>query len=452
MDDDTIAALSTPAGRGGIAVIRISGSQTQNIINQVFTPVPKTLKSQKVYHGYVVEGDKKIDECLLTFFQNPHSFTGDDLAELSVHSNPHLIEAILGMIFSLNARIAMPGEFSYRAFKNGKIDLIQAESINELIHANSQYSALMKFNNLEGRLSQFVSALKEQLVQLGIKVETILEFQEDQTLEEIHLSSHLKKSMDILANLLENARYNDLLNDGLKVAIVGKVNVGKSSLFNTLLMTDRVIVSPIPGTTRDFIQEKIYIEGIPIDLIDCAGIHGKSQDGIEEEGINRSYELIQESDAVIFILDSSGLLEKDDEVIYQLVRDKKKIVVANKHDIISGVARKEIETHFAGETLEFVSVKDKMNVSAIHRFLKTLALELKDLDTPFLINQRQKSHLVKLKDLLAQIWQMVENQISETELLAEEIRSAIRIIGELTGEVTTEDLLEGIFSQFCVGK
>ncbi len=324
MDGGTIAALSTPAGRGGIAVIRISGDLTKDIIRKVIENVPGKIRDRNAYHSYILDSDRRVEECIYTFFKSPNSYTGEDVVEISIHSNPFLAESVLKQIFGNGAREALPGEFTLRAFKNGKIDLIQAESVNELINANSKYYAEMKFGNLEGKLSAFLGKLKNELIGLAVKIESIIEFQEDQSLETIEFTPELESSKLRIDKIISSYRFNDVLDKGLQVVIVGKANVGKSSLFNALLLEDRSITSSIPGTTRDFIREKIFIKGYPVELTDVAGINSGSEDDIEKLGIKRSMDIVENSDAVIFLLDGSAGIDDNDRIIYELIKGKKK--------------------------------------------------------------------------------------------------------------------------------
>jgi tRNA modification GTPase len=453
-DTDTIAALSTPWGRGGIAVIRISGEKTLPVLKKILAPCPAKIIPGKTYHSYIVSGEKRIDECIMVFFKAPHSYTGEDTAEISLHSNPFLVEEALHLICSAETRgirLALPGEFTYRAFKNGKMDLLRAESVNELINANSRYFAHMKFGTLEGKLSRFMEKLREDLIDLGVRLETKIEFEEDQFFEPIDLGSHLDPPLKRLETLLANARFNELLNKGLNVVIVGKVNVGKSSLFNTLLMEERSIISSTPGTTRDFIREKIYIDGFPVEITDAAGIHRESQDDIEIQGIRRSLEKIKTSDAVLFMLDASRALDDTDKEIYELVKEKKKLVILNKVDIKEQSASEAVKAYFKDEVIQEISVKEHTNIEAIANFLKGIIQHIKGKETEFSVNQRQKLALEELRTILTRVKEMATLP-SQVELSAEEIRRALQIIGQLMGEITPEDILNKIFSQFCVGK
>ncbi len=452
MDDATIAALSTPPGRGGLAVIRISGPATGSILLKIIAGLPGELVSHRAYHGYVHKGDQRIEECVVVFFKGPNSFTGEDVAEISIHGNPFMVEEVLDLIFQQQARGALPGEFTYRAFKNGKMDLIQAESINELIHANSRYHALMKFGSLEGKLSQLVKDIRTRLKDLAIKIETKIEFEEDQYLEPLQIDEELQDSMKMVRQILENSRFNEILDRGIKVVIVGKANVGKSSLFNTLLLEERSITSPSPGTTRDFIKEKKYIDGLPVELMDVAGMNRQVRDDVEKQGIERSLEGIKTSDAVIFMTDAATGLEDSDQEIYGLVRGKKLLIVINKMDVAIPQKVAGISEEFKSDTIIKISVQERQNISLVDDFLKSVVAQFKWQGEIPLVNHRQRNVLLRLQNYLIRVVEQVEGGIRESEIIAEDIRQALYAIGELTGEVTTEEILAKIFADFCVGK
>ncbi len=471
IDNETIAALSTPPGKGGIAVIRISGPETRTLLNNILEKLPaKTAagkdlpKPRRAFHDYIIDKTtgKKWDECILVFFKGPKSYTGEDMAEISVHGNPFIVEAVLGLITRQGVRPALPGEFTYRAYQNGKMDLIQAESVNQLINANSEVYARVTFGSLEGRLSKLLETLKDHLVQLGIKIETKIEFEEDQYFDEITISKELNDSLVALEKILANSRFNEVWNKGLNIVLAGKVNVGKSSLFNALLLEERSIISHIPGTTRDFIKEKFYIDGLPIEITDVAGINQDTQDEIEHRGVQRTLDKIANSDAVIFLLDASRPLEQADFDIYQIIEKKQKLIVINKIDIADPSVTQDIHNHFASTKaappLE-ISVKKDSGIDNVREFIKSLAGNFEGKAIDFAVNNRQKKSLEKLHQVLTTVSQMIAEEdsasgsfSSNAEIAAEEIRRAIEIIGELLGEITPDDILNQIFSQFCVGK
>jgi len=450
MDEDTIVALATPPGRAGLAVVRISGTKTKDIVSKIISDKFFTIKPRYAKYVHFADDKSIIDDGLITYFKSPNSYTGEDTAEISVHSNPFIIERLIERIIKLGARQAMGGEFTYRAFINGKLDLIQAESINELINSNSKLSSQMIFNNLEGKLSKLMVSAKELLINLGIKVESSIEFGEDQYLEDSPIKEDLKHTLELMNKILSASRFNDVINKGFKIVIAGKVNVGKSSIFNELVLENRSIVSDIPGTTRDFIEKKIFINGFAFEIIDIAGFNENSNDAIEDEGIKRSIDKLNDSDAVIFVLDSSGKPDKNDMAIYERIKDKKHIIVANKKDISDNGSFEYLKKIFSSDKIHWVSVKKGDNVSVISEFLKTLTYELDSMTDEIRVNERQGNIL---KDLIRVVKDILTGLGTEdTEITAEKIREAIKYIGMVTGEVSTDDILNGIFSTFCIGK
>jgi tRNA modification GTPase len=451
MDDETIVALATPPGKAGIAVIRLSGSKSQDIARSLFEPAPSAWQGRKSYHGFIHSQGRRLDECLLTVFKAPRTYSGEDMAEISLHSNLAVIEAVIGLACRLGARPALPGEFTYRAFRNGKMDLLQAEAVNDLIRANSRAYALMEFNNLEGRLSKMVGAIRARLLEMAVAIETEIEFGEDQRLETADAGPGLKAAIDDLERVISQTRFNEVLDQGMQIVIAGRVNVGKSSLFNALLMKERSIISPVPGTTRDYIQEKLYLDGLPFQITDMAGIRRGSGDDIEAQGMRRSLDQIAQADAVIFIVDASQPLQDGDHEIYRLVREKKKILLANKMDLTTAAAAAPIRRAFRGETVHLVSARNGENLDPIVDFLKKLWSGTEEAAGGAVVNLRQKTILEKLLQNLLTI-ERERARPAQTEIVSEEIRRGLQLIGELTGAVGSAEVIEGIFARFCIGK
>ena len=452
MDDETIVALATPPGKAGIAVIRISGSKSQAIVRGLFEPQPGAWQGRKSYHGFIHSQGRHIDECLVTVFKAPRTYSGEDMAEISLHSNLAIIEAVIDLACRLGARPALPGEFTYRAFRNGKMDLLQAEAVNDLIQANSRVYALMEFGNLEGRLSRMVASIRARLVEMAIVIETEIEFAEDQRLETDAVDPGLTAAIDGLEKILSHSRFNEILDQGMHIVIAGRVNVGKSSLFNALLMKERSIISHLPGTTRDYIQEKLHLDGLPFQITDMAGIRDDSGDDIENQGMRRSLDKIAQADAVIFMVDASQPPHAGDHKIYRLIREKKRILLANKKDLAPAGAAGNIRRAFPGETVHLLSARNGENLEPVIDFLKGLWHEIGEPAGDTAVNLRQKALLEKLLQNLGQIRQMQAQRPAQTEMIAEEIRRGLRLIGELTGAVSSAEILRGIFAQFCIGK
>ena len=452
MDDETIVALATPPGRAGIAVIRLSGSQCAGILARTVGPLPEKLKARHSYHGFIHDGAARIDECLAVLFRAPASYSGEDMAEISLHSNLFVIEQVLALFCRCGARPALPGEFTYRAFRNGKLDLLQAEAVNDLIQANSQRYSLMEFNNLEGRLSRAVAALRDALLQAAVEVETRIEFAEDQHLEDSAAGTGLPAASAALEQILASSRFNEVLNQGLHVVIAGRVNVGKSSLFNALLLKERSIISALPGTTRDYIQETLHLDGFSFRITDMAGIRSAAGDEIESQGMQRSLDKIAQADAVIFMLDASQPSAESDREIYRLLDGKKRVLLANKSDLALPGAAADIGAAFPGETVHLVSARNGDNLESAVDFLKSLPRQIPDTPGAIALNLRQRLLLEKLRERIGRIMGLQEREPAPAELVAEEIRQGLGLIGELTGAVGSGDILRGVFAAFCIGK
>jgi tRNA modification GTPase len=452
MDEETIVAPATPPGHAGIAVIRLSGSQSQAILKQIVRTQPDQWPPRRSRHGFLHDGERRIDECLAVFFPGPHSYSGEDMAEISLHANPFVVEEVLALAYGHGARAALPGEFTYRAFRNGKMDLLQAEAVNDLIRANSRAGALMEFDNLEGRLSHAVAVLRDALLRAAVEVETGIEFAEDQHLDPGQEGDGLAAASALLDHVLAVSRFSAALNQGLRVAIAGRVNVGKSSLFNALLLQERSIVSELPGTTRDYIEETLHLDGVAFRVTDAAGIRPVAGDDIEDQGMRRSLDRIAAADAVLFMVDASVPLAAGDLEIVRRLGGRKRLLLANKSDRADEEAVRGIRAAFPDENVHLISAKNGDNLEAIFSFLRGLLRELPDPAGVVAVNLRQKGLLEKLRDGIGRIMRLRAQAPAPGELVAEEIRQGLRIIGELTGEVGADDILRGVFASFCIGK
>lgn len=445
MDEETIVALATPWGRGGIAVIRLSGSRSEEIVRRLVKPLPARLKARHSYHGFLHDGERRVDECLAVVFRAPLSYSGEDVAEISLHSNPFVVEEAVALACCCGARPALPGEFTYRAFRNGKMDLLQAEAVNDLIRANSRAGALMEFGNLEGRLSQAVAALRDALIGAAVEIETAIEFAEDQ-----HVvppgDSALSAAASSLERILASGRFGEILNRGLQVVIAGRVNVGKSSLFNAMLMKERSIISALPGTTRDYIEETLLLDGFAFRVSDVAGIRSQSGDDIEEQGMRRSLEKIAAADAVLFMIDASQPLQEDDREIYRLLAGRKHILLANKSDVADAKVVAAIRSAFPAETINLISAKTGEKLDLVSDFLRSLLRAIPVDNEAAAVNLPQRNLLENLRESIGKAMNL------QPEMAAEEIRRGLRIIGELTGSVGVDEILHGVFARFCIGK
>jgi len=452
MDEETIVALATPPGRGGIAVIRLSGALSGDVARRIFQPLPARIQARRSYHGFIHDAGRRIDEGLAVFFRAPRSYSGEEMAEISLHSNLFLVEKALELACRHGARTALPGEFTYRAFRNGKLDLLQAEAVNDLIRANSSAGALMEFDNLEGRLSATVAEVRDALLRAAVEIETGIEFAEDQHLEAGPGGDGLAAALALLEKILAGSRFSETVSRGFQVVIAGRVNVGKSSLFNALLLRERSIVSALPGTTRDYIEETLHFGGFAFRVSDVAGIRSAGGDDIENQGMQRSLERIAAADAVLFMVDASQPLQESDFGIYRLLGGRKHILLANKsdrgrEDVING-----IRTAFPNEPLNLISAKHGDNLEAATAFLASLPGELAPSADAVAVNLRQKDLLEKLRATIHRVLRLQERQPAPGELVAEELRQGLRLIGELTGSIGVDDVLRGVFARFCIGK
>ncbi|WP_029520422.1 tRNA uridine-5-carboxymethylaminomethyl(34) synthesis GTPase MnmE [Persephonella sp. IF05-L8] len=447
-EKDTIVANATPLIPSAVGIIRISGEKAFDIGKKLF-PLKKEPQERKVYFGNIV--DRKgnvIDEGLIVFFKAPRSFTGEDVVEIYPHGSVPVIRRIISEAIALGARMAQPGEFTKRAFFNGKIDLTQAEAIADLIEAKTEKASQAAVNLLEGKLSKQVKQLRNSLLEIVSLIEAELNFPED--VEEIDFNrviQTLKNVISQIEKLMATYKKGERIREGIKLAIVGRPNVGKSSLFNALVGYERAIVSEYQGTTRDFIEESFSIQGIPVKLLDTAGIR-ETQDKIEKIGIEKALEKIQEADIVLFVFDASEGITEEDLKIYQLVKDKNPIIVGNKSDLILD---KSSQKYYFKDII-FVSSKTQENLNKLEeKILQTLNL-IEDSDTDIYINLRHYEALKKAKQILQEVLNNIENYRDHKEILMLELTEAEKYLEEITGEITTEDVLGNIFSKFCIGK
>ena len=446
---DTIAAIATPAGRGGVGVIRISGPQCLTIAGHLLNNKPVKPRYAHFSHFYDSSNDEieALDSGLAIFFPGPNSFTGEDVLELQGHGGPVILNLLLKEIFRLGARQARPGEFSERAFLNDKIDLAQAEAIADLIDSASEQAAKNAVRSLEGEFSRRVHALVEQLIHLRIYVEAAIDFPEEEVdfLSDATLVQGLVQLDRDLNNLLANARQGALLREGMTVAIAGKPNAGKSSLLNALAGRESAIVTDIAGTTRDVLRETILIDGMPLHVVDTAGLRD-SEDKVEQEGIRRAWQVIDDADRILLVVDSTQT-DSADDLLTQFAGHRDKLtVIYNKADLLG----LKIGLHDNGHALQ-LSAKAGEGIDLLRQHLKDCMGYHGGNDSQFTARQRHIDALLDAK----QHFELGREQLSvyhAGELLAEELRLSQNALSTITGEFTADDLLGKIFSSFCIGK
>jgi tRNA modification GTPase len=439
---DTIAAIATPLGEAGLAVLRVSGPKAFEVADRSFkgTVVPSKAASHTVHYGHIICADRVIDEVMLTVLRAPRTFTGEDTAEVTCHGGVLAVKLVLDTLLANGARLAEPGEFTRRAFLNGRIDLTQAEAVIDLIHARTDLALRAANEQLAGHLGARINSLRDSLMLVLAHVEAHIDFPDEDIAPDTRekLLQRLNDGLKFIDELLKTAPEGQLLRRGIRAAIVGKPNVGKSSLLNRLLGHDRAIVSPIPGTTRDTIEETANIRGIPVVFIDTAGIR-ESGDAIEREGIRRSRESLEKAELILHVLDHSDASSRE-----SLQIRKPTVTILNKTDLSHAF---ELPTAIAvscatGQGLE--ELKEKI------RGLLWSGAASADM-SDVMINSRHDEALQRAKTGISNTIESLE-QGRSLELAAMDLRIAVNAIGEIVGKTTTEDLLDAIFSQFCIGK
>ncbi len=452
IDQDTIAAQATPPGRGGVGIIRVSGKQALNVAKAVLGLEPKPRYAH--YGPFLDANGQQIDQGIALYFPGPNSFTGEDVLELQGHGGPIIMDFILRRVLELGCRLARPGEFSERAFLNDKLDLAQAEAIADLIDSSSEQAARCALRSLQGEFSNRIHDLVESLIQLRIYVEAAIDFPEEEIdfLADGKVQSDLETILGKVGAVQSEAKQGSLLREGMNVVIAGRPNAGKSSLLNALAGQDRAIVTDIAGTTRDVLREHIHIDGMPLHIIDTAGLRD-APDEVERIGIDRAWEEIRNADRVLLMVDGTTT-DTDDpeqiwpEFVHQLPDADKITVIRNKADL-SGEIIGERESH--GHTLIALSAKANLGVDTLREHLKTCMGFTSTTEGGFLARRRHLEALQTAQDLLQTGYdQLVMNGAGE--LLAEDLRQAQQALNEITGEFSSDDLLGRIFSSFCIGK
>ncbi|MDU1176754.1 MAG: tRNA uridine-5-carboxymethylaminomethyl(34) synthesis GTPase MnmE [Peptoniphilus harei] len=455
--NDTIAAISTAIGEAGIAIVRMSGDDSVNIIDEIFKSASgkkmAEAENRKFLYGHIVDGDKKIDEVLVVKMKGPHSYTAEDIVEIHCHRGVVSVKRILNLILSKGARLAEKGEFTKRGFLNGRIDLTQAEAVIDMIKAKTDLSFDMGLNQLSGALSEVLNKLKDELVSMQALIVANIDFP-DEDIEDAAYNDLIERSnkiLDKMDNLLDNSKNSRLLRDGINTVILGKPNVGKSSLLNGLLKYDRAIVTDIAGTTRDIIEDYINLDGVLLKITDTAGIR-ETDDEVEKIGVNIAREKLKEADLVIAIFDISREFDKDDEEILNLIKDKKHITILNKDDLEQKISDEEIKKYFKDDYLR-LSVMENESVKKIEDLIIDLFFdgELQISSDSVLSNLRHINALKEAKKSLLEVNESLKQKVF-LDLIEVDLENVIGHISEITGTITTEDILDRVFSDFCIGK
>lgn len=459
---DTIAAISTPLGEGGIGIVRLSGKDSIDVVERIFTSPKKRLlrdaRSYGLVFGYIHDPStgEKIDEVLITVMRSPHSYTREDIVEINCHSGMVTLRGILELVLKEGTRLADPGEFTKRAFINGRVDLSQAEAVLDLIRSKTDESRRIAMEQLQGGLSERIITLRDKLKDLCALVEAYIDFPE----EEIEIDSRdeiatsIEEIMKELQKLLKTYDEAKFFREGLSTAIVGRPNVGKSSLLNALLQRDRAIVTPLPGTTRDVIEEFLNINGLPLRIMDTAGIRDV-QNAVEKEGVKRSLQSIENADIVVAVFDRSESLQNEDFEILEKIKNKKSIIIMNKCDLPAASDKSAIASNLSPCTLHILDISALTGAGLEELKNRIFTSSLKDWreekEGVLVTNLR---HKIAIENAEASLGRALSGfgENKPLEIIALELRDSLDRLGEIVGAVTTEDILDSIFKNFCIGK
>lgn len=452
---DTIAAISTPVGNGGIGIVRVSGDQASAICERLFRSVHNGgLISHRFYFGTILDNrtGETVDEAMAVIMRSPRSYTREDVLELHCHGGMLVVERVLGLVLRAGARLAEPGEFTRRAFLNGRIDLVQAEAVMDIIGAQTDAALQLAQRQRAGFLSQRVNEARDFLLHALALIEAHIDFPEDDlgATDTVAVSSAVSSARACIKGLLAGFDEGRVLREGISVLIIGKPNAGKSSLLNRLLNENRAIVTHIPGTTRDIIEETVNLGGLPVRLLDTAGIR-HTADVVEQEGINRALGQIPQADVVLFVLDASRAFDDEDQRIMHALADSRTIAVINKADLPRAL---DLPSAFVGMAQQRICAQSGDGVEELKNAIRERFIGADHLDSREFVavsRARHRDALVSADSLLQRFEQGLAGQLG-LELLALDLRDALSAIGSLTGQVSTDDVLDLIFSSFCIGK
>ena len=455
----TIAAISTAPGIGGIGIVRISGENTYQVLQKIFKPKKKIdfhqIEGYRIRYGYIMEQDKMIDEVLVSFFKAPNSYTAEDLCEINSHGGTYVVQKILELCLENGAELAEPGEFTKRAFLNGRMDLSQAEAVIDVIHAKTEKESKASIHQLEGSLSEDIKKIRDLLMSIMIEVEVSIDYPEYDVEEVSHnkakaVLNQVKEELERLKMSFETGK---IIKEGINVALIGKPNAGKSSLLNAILREERAIVTDIEGTTRDIIQESVSIKGIPINIIDTAGIRN-SDNKVEQIGIERSRKSANEADLIIAIFDGSKELTKEDNEILEIMRNRKCIIVLNKMDIsVESSIKEKLEKENLASAIIEISAKNRQGIDKIYNEIERLFKldEIRLENDTIITNVRHKNIITNAIEETKEAMEANEQNLP-IDMVGMYIKDIMEELGKITGESVSDEIIKEIFAKFCLGK
>ena len=448
--DDTIAAISTAQGVGAISIIRVSGTDAIKIVNKIFSN-KKFLDapSHTIHYGYIMDGDERIDEVLVTIMRAPKTFTKEDIVEINAHGGIMTTDKILELLLVNGCRLAEPGEFTKRAFLNGRIDLTEAEGVMDLINSKTDISRKIALNQVGGKVSSMISDLRDELAGIIANIEVNIDYPEYEDIEEMtieKINSNLSELESKIDKILKESKNGEILTNGIKTAIVGKPNVGKSSLLNRLIGEDKAIVTDIQGTTRDSVEATLRIDNLILNLIDTAGIR-KTEDVVESIGVDKSLKLIDEADLILFVVNYNEKLSHDDLVILDKLKDKNYITIVNKTDLDKKIDDDKLSN------VVYVSALNDDNIDEIGNKIKKLfdLEKIETTDLTYLTSARSGAILRKVLDSVKAVRKGIEENYP-IDMVEIDLKDIWNLLGEIIGESYDDELLDQLFSRFCVGK
>ena len=444
MNDDIIAAIATSRLEAAISIIRLSGKDVIAFVQSFFSGRIIDKKTQTLTYGYIMDGDEKVDECLVSIYRGKHTFTGEEMVEINCHGGVFITRKVFNLCIRKGARLAQRGEFSKRAFLNGRIDLSQAEAISDMVTANNDEAAKLALRGIQGNISHFIKDLKEDLIQIITQIEVNIDYPEYDDVEELTAEKLLPRSVSLRENMddiIQRSRHVSLMKDGISTVIVGKPNVGKSSLLNALLDEEKAIVTDIAGTTRDIVEGTIRLDSVVLNMIDTAGIH-ETKETIEKMGVEKSLSLIDKADLVLVVVDGSSPLDEEDQRILEKTKDTNRIIIINKADLGCVVDLEGIQ----------ISAKE-MKIDALTNYIKDSFdfSSMNGQDAQVVANERQLSLLMKASKSLDVAISAMRLSVP-VDLIVEDLYDSWNALKEILGEQAKEDLLDELFSRFCVGK
>lgn len=457
MKTETIAAIATAMSSSGIGIIRISGEEAFSIADQIFRKKNgkklENIQTHTLHYGFIYDGEEKIDEVLALFMKGPHSYTAEDTVEIDCHGGVLMMKKILETVIKYGARPAEPGEFTKRAFLNGRLDLSQAEAVIDIIHAKNQYALKSSVSQLSGAVSNKIKKLRENILYEIAFIESALDDPEHISLDGYgdKLKAALQPMISETEKLISSADDGKVMTEGVKTVILGKPNAGKSSLMNLLLGEERAIVTDVEGTTRDILEEHIRLQGINLNIVDTAGIRD-TDDIVEQIGVNRAKNIAEEADLIIYVVDSSKPLDKNDKEIIQMIKNKKSVVILNKTDLEQVVLKESLEEE-TGEKVIPISAKEGTGIDLLQQEIKSMFYhgDINFNDQVYITNVRHKTALKSALNSMEMVMESIENQMPE-DFYSIDLMNAYEELGTIIGEAVEDDLVNEIFSKFCMGK